>query len=104
MTADRPALLGGEPLFPQGPPAWPRPDEAVRRALETAFADGTWGQYQGGNVERLEARLRAWTGLPHALTCASGTLAVEVALRAAGVRPGDEVVLAAYDYGGNFLS
>jgi dTDP-4-amino-4,6-dideoxygalactose transaminase len=104
MTADRPALLGGEPLFPQGPPPWPRPDESIRQALETAFANGTWGQYQGGNVEQLEARLRTWTGLAHALTCASGTLAVEVALRAAGVRPGDEVVLAAYDYGGNFLS
>jgi dTDP-4-amino-4,6-dideoxygalactose transaminase len=72
--------------------------------LETAFADGSWGQYTGGNVERLEARLRDWTGLPHILTCASGTLAIEVALRAAPVGPGDEVVLAAYDYGGNFLS
>src|SRR5262249_55040345 len=37
-------------------------------------------------------------------TCASGTLAVELALRALRVGPGDEVVLAGYDYGGNFLS
>src|SRR5439155_216823 len=70
----------------------------------TAFADGSWGRYQGGTVERLEVRLQQWTGLPHALTCASGTLAVEVALRGVPVGPGDEVVLAGYDYGGNFLS
>jgi dTDP-4-amino-4,6-dideoxygalactose transaminase len=38
------------------------------------------------------------------LTCASGTLAVEVALRAVGVGPGDLVVQAAYDYPPNFLS
>ncbi len=74
------------------------------RALERAFRDGTWGKYDGGHVAALEARLAQWTGRPHALTCASGTLAVEVALRALGVGPGDEVVLAAYDYPGNFLS
>ena len=38
------------------------------------------------------------------LTCGSGTFAVELALRALKVGPGDEVILAAYDYGGNFLS
>jgi dTDP-4-amino-4,6-dideoxygalactose transaminase len=38
------------------------------------------------------------------LTCGSGTFAVETALRALQIGPGDEVILAAYDYGGNFLS
>jgi dTDP-4-amino-4,6-dideoxygalactose transaminase len=38
------------------------------------------------------------------LTCGSGTFAVELALRALKVEAGDEVVLAAYDYGGNFLA
>jgi dTDP-4-amino-4,6-dideoxygalactose transaminase len=104
MIADLPALLGGRPLRPQGPPTWPPADEAVLAALTRAFADGSWGQYHGGNVERLENRLSAWLDLPHVLTCASGTLAVEAALRAAGAGPGGEVVLAAYDYGGNFLS
>jgi dTDP-4-amino-4,6-dideoxygalactose transaminase len=76
----------------------------VRAALERAFADGSWGKYDGGNVARLHERLFDWTGLPHVLTCSSGTLAVEVALRAVPVAAGDEVVLAAYDYGGNFLA
>src|SRR5439155_1399263 len=39
----------------------------------------------------------------HALACGSGTFAVELALRALKVGPGDEVMLAAYDYPGNFL-
>lgn len=102
--SDLPALLGGRPLRPQGPPDWPPADEAVRAALERAFADGSWGRYQGGNLARLEQRLGAWAGQPYALTCASGTLALEVALRAVPVPPGAEVVLAAYDYPGNFLS
>src|SRR5437879_2383311 len=103
MTA-LPALLGGSPIRPQGPPDWPVPDEAVRAALEAAYADGSWGKYDGGHVQRLQERLAADHGVEHALTCGSGTFAVEVALRALKVGAGDEVVLAAYDYPGNFLS
>lgn len=103
-ATDPPAIRGGSPLFPQGPPGWPLPDEGVRLALETSFRDGSWGKYDGGNVSRLAQRLVGWTGLPFALTCASGTYAVEVALRALQVQPGHEVVLAAYDYPGNFLA
>ncbi len=106
MSADRdlPALLGGEPIRPQGPPEWPGADEVVRAALEAAWRDGSWGRYHGGHVERLEQRLAAEHGVGYALTCGSGTFAVELALRALKVGPGDEVVLAAYDYPGNFLA
>src|SRR5947209_3711110 len=104
MSEDLPAILGGEPIRPEGPPDWPSGDASVRLALEAALRDGSWGKYAGGNVERLERRLAEWCGLPHVLTCASGTLAVEVALRAVPVGADDEVVLAAYDYPGNFLS
>jgi len=105
MTADNalPALLGGEPVRPEGPPPWPIADEAVWAALQSAYRDGSWGRYHGGNVAKLEQRLAADWGATHALTCGSGTFAVELALRAVRVEPGDEVVMAAYDYGGNFL-
>jgi dTDP-4-amino-4,6-dideoxygalactose transaminase len=98
-----PALLGGTPIRPEGPPDWPPADEAVRLAMEAAFRDGSWGKYHGGNVEHLETRLSELFGVPHVLTCASGTFAVEAALRALRIGAGDEVVLAGYDYPGNFL-
>jgi dTDP-4-amino-4,6-dideoxygalactose transaminase len=106
MSNDKnlPAILGGEPIRPQGPPEWPVADDAILEAMQAAWADGSWGRYHGGHVERLEERLAAEHGVPHALTCGSGTFAVELALRALKVGPGDEVVMAAYDYGGNFLS
>jgi dTDP-4-amino-4,6-dideoxygalactose transaminase len=103
MTDDPPALLGGPPVRPAARPDWPRPDPAVRDALEAAFADGSWGQYLGPNVPQLEAALATFHKVEHAVTCASGTLAVEVALRALGVGPGDEVILAAYDFEPTFL-
>jgi perosamine synthetase len=98
------ALFGGRPIRPQGPPDWPPPDPDVLHALQAAYADGSWGKYQGVYVERLESRLAQYFEVEHAATCGSGTFAVEAALRALNVGPGDEVILAAYDYPGNFLS
>jgi dTDP-4-amino-4,6-dideoxygalactose transaminase len=79
-------------------------DPDVLAGLQAAYHDGSWGRYHGLYVERLEERLRTYHGLEFALTCASGTFAVELALRSLKVGPGDEVILAAYDYSGNFLS
>src|SRR5262245_12346575 len=104
MSPDVPALLGGPPIRPQSPPPWPVADPDVFDALRAAHADGSWGQYLGPHVPALEALLAEVHGVPHALTCSSGSLAVEVAVRALGVEPGDEVVLGAYDYEPNFLT
>jgi dTDP-4-amino-4,6-dideoxygalactose transaminase len=103
---DREEVSGqaGAPLRPQAPPDWPPADQAVLEALQTAWRDGSWGRYHGGHVERLEGRLVRDHDVGFALTCGSGTFAVELGLRALKVGPGAEVVLAAYDYGGNFLS
>jgi len=102
-ASDLPALLGGTPVRPEGPPAWPLPDAEVQAAVAAAVAAGAWGQYHGEHVCALESELAAFHAVPHALTCASGTLAVEAALRALRVGPGDEVVMAAYDYEPTFL-
>jgi dTDP-4-amino-4,6-dideoxygalactose transaminase len=80
------------------------PLSTIADALRDAIADGSWAAYRGENVPALEAALAAAFRVNHVHTCASGTLAVEIALRAAGVGPGDEVAQAAYDYDGNFLS
>lgn len=82
---------------------WPISDDDVLHALQAAYYDGSWGKYHGPHVERLETRLAAYHDLPFAQTCASGTFAVELALRALKIGPGDEVLLAAYDFSGNFL-
>jgi dTDP-4-amino-4,6-dideoxygalactose transaminase len=79
------------------------PDPVVAAAAAAAMASGAWGQYRGEYVPALERELAEFHGVPHALTCASGTLAIETALRALKVGPGDEVVMAAYDYEPNFL-
>jgi len=103
-SATLPAILGGQPVRPQGPPRWPPADADVLAALEEAYRDGSWGKYQGAYVAMLEERLARYFDLQYAVTCCSGTFAVELALRALRIGPDDEVILAAYDYPGNFLN
>lgn len=69
-----------------------------------AWRDGSWGKYHGGHVEKLTKRLAEHHGVEFTLTCGSGTFAVELALRALAIEPGQEVIVAAYDYPGNFLA
>jgi dTDP-4-amino-4,6-dideoxygalactose transaminase len=76
----------------------------VRQALLRAFDDESWGKYAGGNVARVEAALATFHGVRHAAACGSGTFAIELALRAVGVEPGDEVLLAGYEFAGAYLS
>jgi perosamine synthetase len=103
-TEELPAVLGGRPVRPEGTPEWPVADEEVRDALLAAYANGSWGKYHGVNLPLLFERLTEYFGVPEVLLCGSGTFAVELALRALKVGPGDEVIFAAYDYPGNFLT
>ncbi|WDI45226.1 aminotransferase class V-fold PLP-dependent enzyme [Bremerella sp. P1] len=74
----------------------------MREALLRAHEDGSWGRYHGPNVEQLEAKLAAFHDVPASLSCASGTIAVQIALRGLNLPDGSEVILAAYDFPGNF--
>src|SRR5467141_2754113 len=102
--SDLPALLGGAPVRPNGPSAWPLADPEILDALQRAYHDGSWGVYHGPHGPALEQALLDYFGVDHVLLCGSGTYAVELGLRALKIGPGDEVLLAAYDYPGNFLT
>jgi dTDP-4-amino-4,6-dideoxygalactose transaminase len=102
MSTDLPALLGGTPIRPEGPPAWPPFDEEVVEALRDAAINGAWGRYHGPYCESLKQLLTEYHDVAHCWLCSSGTAAVELALRGVGVQPGDEVILSAYDFKANF--
>lgn len=61
-------------------------DAAIHRVLEH-------GQFiMGPEIDELEKTLADYVGVRHCVTVASGTDSLEIALRAAGIGPGDEVV------------
>jgi dTDP-4-amino-4,6-dideoxygalactose transaminase len=49
--------------------------------------------WTGTECREFEKEFAAWCGVPHAVALANGTLALDVALKALGIGPGDEVVV-----------
>ncbi|WP_387491390.1 DegT/DnrJ/EryC1/StrS family aminotransferase [Photorhabdus sp. RM96S] len=59
----------------------------------------THGKYiLGPEIDELEAKLIAYTGAPYCITCANGTDALQIALMAIGIKPGDEVITPGFTY------
>lgn len=52
----------------------------------------------GPEVAELEDKLIAYTGASHCITCANGTDALQIALMALDVGPGDEVITPGFSY------
>lgn len=75
-----------------------------QRRLWPAIAAGVQGvlrhgQYiLGPEVAELEERLAAYTGAKYCITVANGTDALQIALMALGVGPGDEVITPGFTY------
>ncbi|MBD0738399.1 DegT/DnrJ/EryC1/StrS family aminotransferase [Streptomyces sp. CBMA29] len=71
---------------------WPQ----IERHLSEMFEDGKFSH--GAKVAELERALAAYTGARHVIGVNSGTDALVLLLRAAGLRPGDEVVVPAFSF------
>ena len=68
----------------------PRMDEAIARVLNH-------GKYiMGPEVEEFEERLQDFCTAEHVITCANGTDALELALLANGIGPGDAVFVPSF--------
>ena len=71
---------------------WPELEKAVREVLRS-------GRFiLGQQVEAFERECAAYLGCAHAIGVSSGTDALEIALRAAGVGEGDEVVTSPFTF------
>ncbi|MBZ9991666.1 DegT/DnrJ/EryC1/StrS family aminotransferase [Mesorhizobium sp. BH1-1-5] len=66
--------------------------EAARRVILSGWVT------QGPEVAAFEAEFSAFTGAPHAAAVSNCTTALHLALLAAGVKPGDEVVTVSHSY------
>lgn len=67
-------------------------DAGIARVLEH-------GQYiLGPEVAELEKRLAEYCGAAHCISCGNGTDALQIALMALGVGPGDEIITPAFSY------
>jgi dTDP-4-amino-4,6-dideoxygalactose transaminase len=89
---DRLAILGGSPAVRTSAPTWPFFDDEDRRVLNDVLESQVWGGYHPA-VAELEQRFAAFHGAKHGIALANGTVSLEIALTAAGIKPGHEVIV-----------
>ncbi|MFH1999417.1 MAG: DegT/DnrJ/EryC1/StrS family aminotransferase [Planctomycetota bacterium] len=97
--ADKLAALGGKPACSVDWPAWPQWDLSDEHSVLAALKSGGWGLCPEPNpVSRFIEQFTEAHHAKHGLCCCNGTVALMIALRAAGVLPGHEVIMPAYTF------
>jgi perosamine synthetase len=79
------------------PVAQPDLSEVEERYLLDAFRSG-WISSLGPYVDRFEREFADFCNVEHAVAVANGTVALDLALLAAGVGPGDEVIIPSHTF------
>jgi len=95
------ALLGGTPVLPEGARAhriWPFVEEEERAAVARVLDRGILSGPFAPESMALEREFAAFVGAKHCVLTHCGTSALVVALAAAGVRAGDEVIVPSYSF------
>jgi dTDP-4-amino-4,6-dideoxygalactose transaminase len=70
--------------------------EPLNKAIQAAVEGGQW--ILGPQVAQFEKDIAQWTGVKHVVSCANGTDALLLVLRAWGVGPGDAVFVPAFTF------
>jgi dTDP-4-amino-4,6-dideoxygalactose transaminase len=94
------ALLGGTPVRTESWPSWPVHDQRDIDAVSDVVASGRWGghPYPGPVTAKFARGFEELQGGGHAVAMMNGTITMEVALRAANIGWGDEVLVPAYTF------
>ncbi|MFI1015345.1 DegT/DnrJ/EryC1/StrS family aminotransferase [Streptomyces sp. NPDC020965] len=80
-------------------PRWPPPPTGEQRERLLRVLDGgRWGATSGTETAGFAAAFARTVGAAHGLCTVNGTVALFLALRALGVRAGDEVIVPAYTF------
>ncbi len=89
------AILGGEKVRQEPYPQWPVFDERDIEAVTNVVKSGRWGgfPYPGPNTSEFLKRFVEMQGGGYPVLMANGTVTMEVALRAADIGWGDEVIV-----------
>ena len=72
---------------------WPSFSEEEVEAVGRVLRSGRVNYWTGGEGKAFEEEFAAWCGSRHAIALANGTVALEIALRALKIEPGDEVIV-----------
>lgn len=89
------ARQGGEPVRTQPFSDWPVFDDEMVAVVERVLRSGKVNYWTGQECLEFEREFAAFIGTEHAIAVSNGTVAIELALQAVGIEPGDEVIIPA---------
>jgi dTDP-4-amino-4,6-dideoxygalactose transaminase len=98
------ALLGGKPLCTLPPPKVRFPSFSAQAVASVVARIENRKQVDLRGHGLLESRIREHHGGGHVLALSSGTAALQIAMAALGVGPGDEVITSPYSWGATTAS
>jgi dTDP-4-amino-4,6-dideoxygalactose transaminase len=96
------AITGGKPVRTKPFAPWPVYDRKEERAIQQVLKSRNWGGYPFPNAhaKAFAQRFAEFHRAKYGVAVANGTVAIEVALKAVGLQPGDEVIVPAYTWEG----
>jgi dTDP-4-amino-4,6-dideoxygalactose transaminase len=92
------AIQGGPKAVTNKLIGWPQFDENAIRGVEQVLRSGKVSYWSGRRGMEFEKKYAAWQGSKFAVSVATGTAALHVALSALGIGPGDEVIVPSYTF------
>ena len=91
--SDTPAILGGPKAVQHNLPTWPIVTEEIIQAVVAALREGKMSETRDeGYCLQLENAFKEYHGCEYAMAVNGGTAALDCAIFATGVQPGDEVI------------
>jgi len=91
------AIHGGDPVRSKPFPEWPRPTSELKDAIISTLENEGWGVGSQA-ISRFEEKFADFHDAKYCISTSSGTTALWVALKAAGVKAGDEVIVPPYTF------
>jgi len=92
------AINGGTPVRTEPYPVWPVFDESDEDVLLAVLRSGKWGRNEGTRVNAFEVAFAAYQGARYCIAVMNGSVALRIALIAAGIQEGDEVIVPPYTF------
>ncbi len=77
---------------------WPPQTKEIEQAFAEIYSSGDWWKYIGERVKRLEKQFPPSHDCRFGVSVCNGSVAIDIALKAVELKPGDEVILPAYDF------
>jgi len=96
------AITGGEPLRKTPFTTWPMATKQIAQALDDVLTSSKWGgqPFPGKYAVCFAKRFAELHTAKYGQCVNTGTVAIQAALKAVGIRPGDEVLVPAYTWEG----